>query len=103
MKYLVFAFIVFMVGYAVVHRPRAARESRQTSSSFSGRDLQDLRAELGVKEQLLATIKNTMATGNVPKCARATDLKFSEEAYASVRKLEAEVAALREEIGRRSR
>ena len=103
MRYLVVVLIVFIVGYAVVHRTRALGKSRQTVSPYSGRDIKDLREELSAKEHLLASIKNTMETGNVPTCGRATDLKFSEEGYASVRNLEAEVAALRKEIAHRRR
>ena len=108
MKYVTLALIIFIVGYAVTHRPaktRTANDDRPQHSSnraYRNRSLESLKEELGAREQMLREIKQTMATGNVPKCASATSVTFTDEAYATVRRLENELEVLKAEIRSRA-
>ena len=108
MKYVTLALIIFIVGYAVTHRPaksQAANDDLPQPSSnraYRNRSLESLREECVAREQMLRQIKHTMATGDVPKCASATSVTFAPEAYETVRRLEHELEVVRAEIRSRA-
>ena len=108
MKYVTLALILFIVGYAVTHRPPPTRSADERRSAPAGnrayrnRSLESLREECVAREQMLRQIKHTMATGDVPKCASATSVTFAPEAYETVRRLEHELEVVRAEIRSRA-
>jgi hypothetical protein len=111
MKYILACVAVFCVGYIALHRPTKPRGPTKASdttvsthgSKYRGRSLEDLRAELGAKEELLAEMERMVTNKAVstPNCPNPQNITFSEETYRTMRELKSEVAALRQAIGSR--
>jgi len=111
MKYILACIALFCVGYIALHRPakpRGATKAYDSSvsahvSKYRGRSSEELRIELGAKEELLAEMERVVSSKAVstPNCPNPQNITFSEETYRTMRELKDEVAALRQAIGSR--